>query len=211
MMYKRPDAPEGIDTKGIELVRRDSCVLVKEASTSILDAIMHDKDAIAALDAARGHVRALLAGEVGMDKLIVSKALRGEYKSEMPHARVAKNIEKRRGFKVPVGSRVPFVILYDARNPCAPQFERAEDPEYASANDAPLDRLHYLDLVMSATKTLLRVLVEDPEAEILGHPTIAPLLEVVRSEHENAVKVAKRVRKNVANNQLEITRFFTSA
>ena len=53
-MFTKPDKPDYIDTKGIQLVRRDSCPLVKEVSTAVLDAIMHDKNTEAALDAARG-------------------------------------------------------------------------------------------------------------------------------------------------------------
>lgn len=80
-MYTRPEAPDKLDVKGIQVVRRDNCPLVKDVSNDILNAIMRDKNAEAALQAARTHVSRVLSGECPLEKFIVSKTLRTDYKN----------------------------------------------------------------------------------------------------------------------------------
>lgn len=206
-----PDAPEGIDIKGIQLVRRDSFPLLKDASTDILDAIMYAKDTDAAMEAARRHVRALFeADPVDLVRMLsVSKALRNDYKTDtQPHARVAKKIAARRGVPVPTGTRVAYVVVDDPDNPAGLQYERAEDPEHVVQHDLRVDLLHYLNLMMSAFETLLGVLVKDPVAEVLGHPSVAGLVEAARSSRKTDVTRYKRQKKNRDNRQAEITTFF---
>lgn len=209
-MYTKPEAPDYIDVKGISLVRRDNCPLVKEVSTDVLEAIMHRKDVGSALEAARRHVRALLGGAHPISKFVVSKQTREDYKNDkQPHLYVARKMGQRRGHPVPSGTRVPYVFVRDDDDPDRDQADRAEDPEYAEAHGLPLDLLYYLDhQVWSPVCQLLSLLVDDPEAEVLRHETVAPLLQKFRVEDAAALKRAKRVRKNAANNQREITQFF---
>lgn len=199
-----------VDTKGIQLVRRDSCPLVKEVSTAVLDAIMYKKDTEAALDAARQHMRSLLSGEHQIDKFVVSKALRGDYKNtKQPHLYVAQKLAARRGYPVPSGSRVPYVFVENLDDPVCLQAEKAEDPGYAKEHDLPLDVLYYLEHQLSSPVcALLEVLVGDPQEAVFGHPSVKPLLDELRRRQADAVKRYKRVKKNVANRQLEITTFF---
>lgn len=209
-MYTTPEKPKKIDTKGIQLVRRDNCPLVKDVSNAVLEAIMYQKSVDAALAAARSHVAAILAGTYDIDKFVVSKALRSDYKNEkQPHLYVARKLAARRGFPVPSGSRVPYIFVKDLDNPDCLQAERAEDPEYAAANKMPLDLLYYVEhQVMSPVCALLDVLVANPEEAVFGHDSVKPLLEALRTEHAAASRVAKRLKKNAANHQREITSFF---
>lgn len=209
-MYTKPEGPDYIDTKGIQLVRRDSCPLVKEVSSAVLDAIMYLKDTEAALDAARQHIRGVLSGGHPVDKFVVSKALRSDYKNDkQPHLYVAKKMAARRGHPVPSGSRVPYVFIEDLDNPNSLQAEKAEDPAYAREHSLPLDVLYYLDhQISSPVCALLEVLVEDPEAAVFGHESIKPLLEALRRRQAAAVRRFKRRKKNAAAGQPEITSFF---
>lgn len=212
-MYTSPDKPKKIDIKGIQLVRRDNCPLVKDVSHAVLDAIMYQKSVDAALAAARSHVAAILTGTYAIDKFVVSKALRTDYKNDkQPHLYVARKLAARRGFPVPSGSRVPYIFIKDLSNPDCLQAERAEDPDYAAANRLPLDLLYYVEhQVMSPVCALLDVLVDNPEEAVFGHESVKPLLEVLRAEHAAASRVAKRLKKNAANHQTEITSFFKRA
>ncbi len=210
LMYTKPESPDYIDIKGIQLVRRDSCPLVKEVSSAVLDAIMYHKDTEAALDAARQHVRGVLSGEHPIDKFVVSKALRSDYKNDkQPHLYVAKKLAARRGHPVPSGTRVPYVFVEDLDNPDCLQAEKAEDPGYAKEHSLALDVLYYLDhQISSPVCALLDVLVKDPETAVLGHDSVKPLLEALRQRHAAAVKRCKRLKKNAAASQTEITSFF---
>ena len=44
LYYEVPEKPKGIDCKGIQVVRRDNCPLVKDICNPVLDKIMYDKD-----------------------------------------------------------------------------------------------------------------------------------------------------------------------
>lgn len=209
-MYTKPEAPDYIDVKGIQLVRRDNCPLVKDVSTAVLNAIMYDKNTPAALDAARQHIAKVLAGDYPVDKFVVSKSLRGGYKNDaQPHVYVARKLAARRGYPVPSGTRVPYVFVETLDNPQCLQAERAEDPQYVIDNDVPLDMLYYIDhQLKSPVCALLEVLVDDPETEVFDDASIKPQMDALRRRYDDAVKAFRRARKNAQRKQLEITAFF---
>jgi DNA polymerase delta subunit 1 len=208
-MYTRPERPDYIDVKGIQLVRRDSCPLVKDVSNAVLHAIMYEKSTDAALEAARQHIAAVLAGELPVDKFVVSKSLRSDYKNDkQPHLYVAKKLAARRGHPVPSGTRVPYVFVEDLDNPTCLQAERAEDPAYAAEHGLPLDLLYYVEhQLKSPVCALLEVLVDDPGGAVFGDASVKPRMDALRERLADAVKTFKRVKKNAANGQLEITAF----
>lgn len=213
LMYTKPDTPDYIDVKGLQLVRRDNCPLVKDVSNAILDKIMYQRCADLAIEEARASVLRVLRHQEPLDKFVVSKALRSDYKNTaQPHLYVAKKITRRTGQPVPSGVRVPFVFVADPANPDGLLAERAEDPEYVREHGLDLDVLHYVEHQLESPITaLLELLVDDPSKEVFGSENIAPLMEVLRGQRAQDVKVAKRIRKNVANNQREITAFFSPA
>lgn len=212
-MFTKPDAPDYIDTKGISLVRRDNCPLVKDVSQAILDAIMYDRSPAKAVDVAAAHIRDVLAGTVDVAKFVVSKTLRGGYKNpSQPHVFVANKIRQRRGYPVNHGERVPYVFLEDLSKPDALQAERAEDPAYVAEHNLPLDVLYYIDHQLHSPITcLLELMIDDPDAAVFGDERVAPLLQAMRARQAEALCTVKRQRKNAARNQLEITRFFSPA
>ena len=202
-MYTRPDAHDYIDTKGIQLVRRDNCPLVKDVSTAILEEIMHRKDPGAALTAARGLVARVLRGEHGMESFVVSKALRGGYKNDaQPHVFVARKVAARRGYAVPNGERVPYVFVECDAGKL--QAERAEDPAWARDHGLDIDVLYYLEhQLMSPVVSLFELMVREPWREIMEHPEVAPLARAIRD--------ARASRANKRHKQREITDFFRRA
>lgn len=211
LMYTKPDKPDYIDVKGLQLVRRDNCPLVKDVSNVILNKIMYQRCADQAIEQARACVLRVLRQEEPLEKFVVSKALRGDYKNTaQPHLYVAKKIQRRTGQPVPSGVRVPFVFVADASNPDGLLAERAEDPEYVREHGLDLDVLYYLEHQLESPITaLLELLVDDPAKEVFGSENIAPLMEVLKGKRTQDIKVAKRIRKNTANNQQEITAFFS--
>ena len=201
-MYTNPDKYDYVDVKGIQLVRRDNCPLVREVSQAVLDVIMDDKDPQKAVDVAREHLRRVLNNEHPIEKFVVSKALRGNYKNpNLPHALVAKKIHQRRGYPVNNGERVPYVFVEDYTGKALIQALRAEDPDYVVANGLKLDLQYYIEhQLQSPIQTLLELLVKDPLKAIFAHADIKDVTDT-----ENA---AKRVRTNAARGQKEITSFF---
>ena len=215
-MYTKPEAADYIDVKGLQLVRRDNAPIVKDVSTNILNAIMHDRSPEKAIVCARESVLRVLRNQEPLEKFIISKALRGGYKNpdSLPHVIVARKLKQRRGYPPASGERVPYVFIRDSENPDGLMAQRAEDPEYVREHRSTveLDTLYYIqNQLLSPITTLLEVLMESPDQvhkEIMGHPEIAPLVHALQNEKTSEIKVAKRVRLNTKNNQHEITRFF---
>lgn len=215
LMYTKADAPDYIDVKGLQLVRRDNAPIVKDVSHAILDIIMHERDPQKAVEAARHTVLTVLKNEVPLDKFVISKALRSGYKNprSLPHVAVAEKLKQRRGYPPASGERVPYVFVRDAANPDGLQAQRAEDPDYV--RDTPgvhVDTLYYVtNQIISPITTLLEVLLDGPEnvhKEIMGHPDVAPFVDTLQTQKTADIKVAKRVRTNTTNKQAEITSFF---
>ena len=170
LMYTKPEAPDYIDAKGIQLVRRDNAPFVKDISKKVLDKIMYDNDVYGAMDLVRDIARDLLGGKMSVDDLVVSKSMRDTYKNDnQPHLAVAKKIEERMpGTGPKSGERVPYVFI-DTKNRKHKQFEKAEDPEYVKQKNLPLDLMYYLDhSLKSPMSSLFEVFVEDPEEELFG-------------------------------------------
>ena len=212
MLYTEPHAPAYRDAKGLQLVRRDNCQLVKDVSNDILETIMRDKSAALAVDAAKKHILALLHNQNPIESYITSKSLKSDYKNpdSQPHYQVALKIHQRRGYPVNSGERVPYIFIEDVENPDGLQAQRAEDPVYAQDNALVVDRLHYLDSQISGpVETLLDVLQPGTYADLINSPEIKPLLDTLRAKKTATITVAKRLRKNSQNKQHEITSFFS--
>ena len=211
MVYTRPEPPARLDVKGLQLVRRDSPPLVRDLSRSMLDAILVEESPERAVQLARDCVLAVLRGEMPVDRFVVSKALRGNYKNkEQPHLHVAHKIARRTGERLPSGMRVPYVFVRDAEKADALQAYRAEDPAWAAQHGLPLDRVYYVDNQLRTPITsLLAPVVTDAEAAVFGHDSVAGLLAEAREAVDDEVRVAKRRHKNQAARQPEITAFFT--
>ena len=212
MLYSKPDAPDYMDVKGIQLVRRDNCPLVRTASSEILHVIMEHKNEELAIQVAKKHLLALLRGEVPLESLVISKALRADYKNAEAHlhVQVARRIHARRGFPVQSGERVPYVFV-DLGAETADQLQaaRAEDPDYVREHNVPVDVLYYVDSQLSTPiEMLLDVLRPGTFGELMDGEDIKPLLDALRRKSKDDLVIAKRVKTNTKNNQREITSFF---
>lgn len=210
LMYTSPDAPDYIDVKGIQIVRRDNAPIVKMVSQSILDAIMYDKSTDKALEKARDWILHVLRGSEPIESFIVSKTLRGSYANPnaQPHVVVARKIQERTGKIIQSGVRVPYVfVVDDALDELISQ--RAEDPEYVKEHGVPLDTIFYIDnQLTSPINALLELLVDNPMMKITSHPNIQPILSNMRHDRQTRLTTTKRLKKNAKNKQLEITKFF---
>jgi DNA polymerase delta subunit 1 len=76
LYYTNPERPDKLDCKGIQLVRRDNCRLVKRTLEKVLNIIMHDRDTDAAVAFVRQTAADLLGGRVDYQDLVLSKSLK---------------------------------------------------------------------------------------------------------------------------------------
>lgn len=220
VLWTKPDAYDYIDVKGLSLVRRDSCKLVKRLCKNALDTLLHERDLGKAVGDVRAALLALASGEVPMEDLVVSKQLKTDYKTTShPHLHVAKTMRKRQpGSEPRSGDRVPFVFVVTA-DPLVNNFEKAEDPAYAAEQGLPLDVLYYIEHhltnpLVSLFAPILHPDLDEGAAEratktdLFGDEALQARLARFKADAKARVVEAKRVLKNRTNRQAEISSFF---
>jgi DNA polymerase delta subunit 1 len=129
-----------IDIKGLQVVRRDSCLFVRETLKKILTLMLDSNDPRPPIELARDAARELIGGKVPPEKLLMSKQLADNYKVPMPHVSVRDKMRERApGSEPQQGDRVPFVIVKGHGR----MFEKAEDPTWVVENNIPIDYEYY--------------------------------------------------------------------
>jgi DNA polymerase elongation subunit (family B) len=138
-----PDDPPTLDAKGLALVRRDNCKLVRDTMREVLIQAMRNNNPLAAYECVKAQVQRLVNREVSVEELQISNFLRKDLKSDNhPHVQVVKNMVARGAFGVPrVGDRVPYCIVEGASDKL---FERAEHPDYIVEAGLKIDLNYYL-------------------------------------------------------------------
>lgn len=220
LMYTNPKKPDYIDAKGIQLVRRDNCKLVKDLSKNVLDKIMYEKNIDEGIKLVQKAAKDLLLGKLNIDDLVVSKSLKKTYASQkqydkngikriptdpnLPHFTVANKIEERvPGTRPKCGERVPYVFV-DTFNAKDLQYMKAEDPNYVKDNNLALDVKYYLEHALTNPMlSLFELFMDNPKKD---------LFEKVHKDSEVMKETERRRRISIKENnkksgQLEISAF----
>lgn len=140
---------KGVDSKGIETVRRSSSPLTKLVYNDVLEAVMERMDPLSAVEGLRANIARLVTGEVEFERFILTTEHRSadSYSNPdaMPNVSVARKIEQRsRGAIVPqTGDRLPYFVAEGP--PKAKLAELAEDPTWGRQNGIKPNRLYYLE------------------------------------------------------------------
>jgi DNA polymerase delta subunit 1 len=173
MLYSTAwDKPDYLDVKGLQNVRRDSCLLLRELYNDCLNMILREDDVPKAQQLVQTVVSQLLARSVSVHKLLLSKKLsKLEYKSKAPHAELVKRLIQRDALAAPkVGDRISYVVIEADRN--ASVADRAEDPLFAIENAQPLDVQWYIsNQLQRPISELFSLVMADPEKLFRGAHT----------------------------------------
>ncbi|CAG8739425.1 4826_t:CDS:10, partial [Acaulospora morrowiae] len=155
LYWTNPNKWDKLDTKGIETVRRDSCLLVQNVIETCLRKILIDRDVVGAEEYAKKTISDLLQNKIDMSQLVITKALsKSDYASKQPHSCLAERMRKRDPGSAPtLGDRVAYVIVKATKN--APAYEKSEEPIYVLENNIPIDTSYYLENQLS--KPLMRI------------------------------------------------------
>jgi len=144
MYEKKGDAVvfKKIDIKGLQVVRRDTCMYVRKALKQLLNLVLESNDPRPAIEYARLCGKELLAGKVDVLDLTMSKQLGADYKTRQPHVEVRDKIRKRApGSEPQNGDRVAFLITKGPGLLC----DKAEDPSHVRDHNVPVDFYYYFD------------------------------------------------------------------
>jgi len=163
MLYE--EDPEVCHQKsmGIVLKRRDNAPIVKDVYGGIIDILMKEKNITLAINFLKQNLQNMLDGKCSMDKLIITKSLRSNYKNpnQIAHKVLADRIGKRDpGNKPSPGDRIPFVYV-QTREKKALQGDRIETPSYINENKLTPDYSFYItNQIMKPVQQLFALVLE---------------------------------------------------
>jgi DNA polymerase elongation subunit (family B) len=172
MLYEMsPDIKEAkLKYMGLSLKRRDTSDYFKDTYGMVIKKLMSREGMESVLVQLQARMKELISGEVPLEKLIISKALRESYKNPqtIAHKVLADRIGARDpGNKPKPGDRVQFVYILQS-NVRALLGERIETPEFIRQNKLRIDYSYYI------TNQLMR-----PILQLLG----SSLLDIVKIVH----------------------------
>jgi DNA polymerase delta subunit 1 len=194
LLWTNPQQFDKMDTKGIETVRRDNCLLVKNLVTESLNKILIDRDVPGAAENVKKTISDLLMNRIDLSLLVITKGLTktgDDYEVKSAHGELAERMRKRDAATAPnVGDRVPYVIIKAAKG--AKAYERSEDPIYVLQNNIPIDPNYYLENQIS--KPLLRIfepVLKNASKELL-HGSHTRSISITTPSNSGIMKFAKK-------------------
>uniref|UniRef100_A0A1J3F193 DNA polymerase n=2 Tax=Noccaea caerulescens TaxID=107243 RepID=A0A1J3F193_NOCCA len=194
LLWTNPQKYDKMDTKGIETVRRDNCLLVKNLVTESLHKILIDRDVPGAAEYVKNTISDLLMNRIDLSLLVITKGLTktgDDYEVKSAHGELAERMRKRDAATAPnVGDRVPYVIIKAAKG--AKAYERSEDPIYVLQNNIPIDPNYYLENQIS--KPLLRIfepVLKNASKELL-HGSHTRSISITTPSNSGIMKFAKK-------------------
>lgn len=174
--------PDGIEYKGLQLVRRDTCEWAKIFFDEIFKKIMIQrsiKDAYeVVLNFIKETVKEFLNGDVNQDQLVLTKQLKKNYKVrknnmsiekhwtdpsiQQPHVRLAQELRKINPsdcYKPP--DRVPYIFI---ENKKTLQCDKVIDPKKFILGTHKIDSIYYFDhQIRKPLNMILKPMIDNPE------------------------------------------------
>ena len=146
MLYEEDPNKGKLKFMGLVLKRRDNCDLVKDVYGGILDILMKpDASVQLAIDFLNQSLQDLIDGKTQTDKLMITKALRSDYKNPqaIAHRVLADRMGQRDpGNKPKPGDRIKYIYVTNAGAKL--QGDKIETPEYILQKKLNIDYVHYI-------------------------------------------------------------------
>ena len=146
MLYEDDPHKAHLKYMGLSIKRRDSCDYLKDVYGELLNILMKGNNIEGAVTYLQQSLLNLIDGKVPMDKLMITKALKGYYKNpnQIGHNVLANRIGRRDpGNKPKPGDRMRFVFVVNDK-PKALMGDKIETPEYIVENKLNIDYTHYI-------------------------------------------------------------------
>jgi DNA polymerase elongation subunit (family B) len=155
MLYEENPNKGKLKFMGLVLKRRDNCDLVKDIYGGVLDILMKGETSVgansvqSAIEFLHRSLQDLIDGNVPMDKLCITKALRSYYKNpqQIAHRVLADRMAKRDpGNKPKSGDRIKYayVNVPAKRGVKLLQGDKIETPDFIDTNKLQLNYTHYI-------------------------------------------------------------------
>eukprot|EP01132_Coremiostelium_polycephalum_P009895 gene9895-12137_t len=172
LFWTKPDTYDKMDVKGLEMIRRDSCPLVRNVVSTVLKKLLISRDIPSAVDYTKTVISDLLQNRLDLSMLVITKALsKSTYKGKVGHNELAIKMRARDPATAPnLGDRIPYVIIQGIKG--VPLYERFEDPLYVLENNLVLDFHYYCDKQLKGPITrIFSPILPNPESIFAGEHT----------------------------------------
>ena len=148
---------------GIVLKRRDNAPIVKDVYGGIIDILMKDQDVEKAIQFLKSCLKDIVEEKYGMDKLIITKSLRSNYKNpdQIAHKVLADRMGRRDpGNKPAPGDRIPFAYIH-TKSKSKLQGDKIEHPDYIKKNKLRINYSFYIsNQIMKPVQQIFALVLE---------------------------------------------------
>ena len=185
-----------LKSMGIVLKRRDNAPIVKEIYGGIIDILMKEQNVDRAITFLREKLQYMVDQKCPIDKLIITKSLRSDYKNpaQIAHKVLADRMGVRDpGNKPNTGDRIPYAYIHnDAKG--ALQGDKIEHPDYIHAKKLQLNYSFYItNQIMKPVQQLFALVLEQLPAFQKKKGRFLDAVETVASTIDDPVKREKKI------------------
>jgi len=147
-LYEKDDRNYKQKSMGIVLKRRDNAPVVKDIYGGCIGKILEEQDIAASVQFLRSSLEELVSGSTPLDKLVITKSLKTDYKdpTRIAHKVLADRIAERDpGNKPQSNDRIPYVYVQTPPSSTKMlQGEKIETPTFIKANNLVPDYAFYI-------------------------------------------------------------------
>ncbi len=185
-----------LKSMGIVLKRRDNAPIVKEIYGGIIDILMKEQNVDHAIAFLREKLQYMIDQKCPMEKLIITKSLRSDYKN--PAQIANKVLADRMGVRDPgnkpsTGDRIPYAYIHNDTKG-ALQGDKIEHPSYIQAHRLQLNYSFYItNQIMKPVQQLFALVLEQLPAFQKKKGRFLDAVETVASTMDDPVKREKKI------------------
>jgi DNA polymerase elongation subunit (family B) len=215
MMYEEdPDAKPKRKDMGIVLKRRDNAPIVKDVFGGALDTLLTEKDVKKAQAFVNQKLLDILENRVPLEKYIVSKSLRDDYKNpdQIAHRVLADRMAVRDPGTAPkVGDRLQYIYVSENKS-AAKQGDRIEEVGYVRRNELTPDAQFYItNQIQNPVAQLFALCIDKLEGYVPPRrPSYTTLYEQYLEKYNGDDEEATRALLEKKEKQLESILFLKS-
>jgi DNA polymerase elongation subunit (family B) len=185
-----------LKSMGIVLKRRDNAPIVKEIYGGIIDILMKEQNVDHAIAFLREKLQYMIDQKCPIDKLIITKSLRSDYKN--PAQIAHKVLADRMGIRDPgnkpnTGDRIPYAYIHNDTKG-ALQGDKIENPAYIHAHRLQLNYSFYItNQIMKPVQQLFALVLEQLPAFQKKKGRFLDAIETISSTIDDPVKREKKI------------------
>jgi hypothetical protein len=189
---------------GVALKRRDNAPIVKDVFGGALDILMEKRDIRPAQDFVKDMLVRVLKNELPLEKYIITKQLRDDYKNpaQIAHRVLADRMGERDPGTAPqVGDRLPYIYVAE-NGGNSKQGDRIEHIDYVKSKELHPDTAFYIsNQIQNPVAQLFALAIENLEGYKPKMDYNKLLLEYMKTmdEEEATLKVLDKKEKELDN------------